>query len=55
MRLVVIASSFLAVLGTLAGGCATTHEANWNEKPAAAATPEAAGAATGALSEGDEL
>lgn len=54
-RLVVLSSSFLALSSALATGCATTHEAKWDEKPVVPAAPDAAGAATSALTEGDEL
>lgn len=46
----------ISCVSALAAGCATTHQANWAEKPAAvAAAPEAATAAAGVLTEGDEL
>ena len=55
-RFVVTISSATALACAFGAGCATTHEANWSDKPAAVApTAEGATAATTAATEGDEL
>jgi tetratricopeptide (TPR) repeat protein len=55
IRLVVTAPVAALLVSALTAGCATTHEANWAERPVVAAAPAAAGAAVAAAAEGDEL
>lgn len=52
MRLVVLSLVSAASLGV---GCATTHDANWNQAPVKEASADVAAAATSVVAEGDAL